>query len=199
MEPFSFFPEALPNVRIRMAMLALVALFAASAIGAQAALTTGSLLNGTIADNYSSNHAYVGQGVILTNVTSDDGSGSVVGGKLYGIVDSVQAAGQGRPGKISFHFTHLVLANGREYTVDGRVTKMQAQTKNNTAKEVGGALAGMLVGNAIGKTLFHASGGGVVGAVGGFMLAKNNRQNVNVSAGTVVQVQLDSVTRRQSH
>jgi hypothetical protein len=164
---------------------------------AQAALTGGSLLNGTIDQSLSSNHAYVGQTVSLSNVTSNDGSGSVVRGRLYGRVTEVQPAGQGTPGKIRMHFTELVTPHGR-YNVDTRVTGVQAQTKTNAAKEAGGALAGMLVGNAVGKTLFGASGFGILGAAGGFLLAKNNRQNVNISAGTVVQVQVLSVSRRQA-
>jgi uncharacterized membrane protein YebE (DUF533 family) len=91
-----------------------------------------------------------------------------------------------------------VLSIGASYTVDGIVTKLQVDTKSNAGKEAAGALAGMLVGNALGKMLFHGSAGGAFGAVGGFMLAKNNRQNVNVPAGSVVQVQLNAITRRQS-
>ena len=176
-----------------------VALVCATAIAAQAALTTGSLLNGTISQSYSSNHAYVGEPVVLRNVTSDDGSGSVSRGTLYGTVSSVQKAGQGRPGRIAFRFTRLVTGSGATYAVNTSVTKMKANTKNNTLKEAGGALAGMLVGNMIGKTLFHLSGGGLVGAAGGFLLAKNNKEDVNVPAGSIVQVQVHSVTRRQSH
>jgi hypothetical protein len=41
-------------------------------------------------------------------------------------------------------------------------------------------------------------GGGIVGAAGGFLLAKNNHQDINVSAGSIVQVELTSVTRRQA-
>ncbi len=186
-------------MRIRIASGSMMALIAATAIAAQAALTSGSLLNGTINDNFSSNHATVGQSVTLSNVTSDDGSGSVTGGTLYGHVSAVQAASQGRPGKISFVFTKLVTGAGSTYYVDTTVTKMQAGTKNNTLKEVGGGLAGMLVGNMIGKTIFHTSAGGFLGAAGGFLLAKNNRENVNVPKGSVLQVRVNSVTRRQSH
>jgi len=175
------------------------AILCATAIAAQAALTSGSLLNGTITQSYSSNHAYVGQPAVLKNVTSDDGSWSVSNGTLYGTVTSVQSAGQGRPGRIGFSFTRLVNGNGVSYTVNTSVTEIKANTKNNAGKEAGGALAGMLVGNAIGKTLFHMSGLGAVGAVGGFLLAKNNHQNINVDAGTIVQVQVNSITRRQSH
>ncbi len=186
-------------MRLRIASGSLLALIAATAICAQAALTSGSLLNGTINDNYSSNHATVGQSVTLSNVTSDDGSGTITGGTLYGYVSAVQSASQGHPGKISFAFTKLVTHGGSTYYVNTTVTRMQANTKNNTLKEVGGGLAGMLVGNMIGKTIFHTGAGGLLGAAGGFLLAKNNKENVNVPKGSVLQVRLNSVTRRQSH
>ncbi len=186
-------------MRLRIATGTFAALVAATAIAAQAALGTGTLLNGTITKSYTSKSAYVGEPVELTNVTNDDGSGSVVGGRLYGTVTAVQKASQGRPGKIAFAFTKLVTSSGAVYAVNTNVTKMKANTKNNTLKEAGGALAGMLVGNMLGKTLFHLSGGGVVGAIGGFLLAKNNREDVTVPGGTIVQVHVDSITRRQSY
>lgn len=185
-------------MRFRIAGGSLLAFVAATAIAAQAALTSGSLLNGTLNQDLSSNHAYVGQQVTLSNVTSADGSGSVVGGTLYGRVSSVQKASQGRPGKIQLEFSRLVTSRAT-YGVDTTVTQTQTSTKNNVAKEAGGALAGMLVGNMIGKTVFHTGMGGILGAAGGFLLAKNNRQDVNISHGTIVQVRVDSVTRRQSH
>ncbi|MDQ2866217.1 MAG: hypothetical protein M3R51_08315 [Candidatus Eremiobacteraeota bacterium] len=186
-------------MRLRIASGSILALIAATAIAAQAALTSGSLLNGTITDNYSSNHASVGQSVTLSNVTSNDGSGSVTGGTLYGHVSAVQAASQGHPGKISFVFTRLVTGAGSTYYVDTTVTQMKSTTKNNTLKEVGGGLAGMLVGNMIGKSVFHTGAGGLLGAAGGFLLAKNNKENVNVPKGSIIQVRLNSVTRRQTH
>ncbi|HTU69800.1 MAG TPA: hypothetical protein VMF11_05720 [Candidatus Baltobacteraceae bacterium] len=185
-------------MRLRTALSATIAFVCAATIAANAALTSGTLLNGTIDGNFSSNHAYIGEPVTVSNVTNDDGSGSVVGGRLYGYVAEVQPAGQGRPGKIRFHFTKLVTRRGVVYAIDSRVTGVKVQTKNNALKEVGGALGGMLVGNAIGKMLFHVGGFGLLGAAGGFLLAKNNRQNVNVPAGSIVQVQLLSVTRRQA-
>lgn len=186
-------------MRTSLAGAALASFMAVTVIAAQAALTSGSLLNGTLNQNLSSNHAYVGEPVSLSNVTSNDGSGSVVGGTLYGHVTSVQAAAQGRPGKIQLRFTRLVLRNGATYAVSTTVTKTNTQTKNNALKEAGGAVAGMLVGNMLGKTIFHTGAGGFLGAAGGFLLAKNSRENVNIPAGSVVQVQVNSVVRRQSH
>ncbi len=185
-------------MRLRIATGTFAVVMAATALVAQAALTRGTVLNGTITKSYSSKSAYVGEPVELTNVTNDDGSGTVVGGRLYGSVISVEKAGQGRPGKIRFRFTKLVTSGG-VYAVDTTVTKMKVNTKNNTLKEAGGALAGMLVGNMIGKTLFHLSGGGIVGAAGGYLLAKNNREDVTVPQDTIVQVEVHAVTRRQSH
>ncbi len=181
-----------------LAGTALAGFMAVTMAVAQAALQSGSLLNGTLNQNLSSNHAYVGEPVSLSNVTSDDGSGSVTGGTLYGYVATVQKAAQGRPGSIQLHFNRLVTGHAT-YTVNTTVTKTNVSTKNNTLKEAGGALAGMLVGNMIGKTIFHTGAGGIVGAAGGFLLAKNNHQDINVPAGSVVQVQVNSVVRRQSH
>jgi hypothetical protein len=196
-EPFSFGGQA-KHMRLRIAGGSLLAFIAATAIAAQAALTAGSLLNGTVNQDLSSNHAYVGEHVTLSNVTSADGSGSVTGGTLYGHVAEVQPAGQGRPGKIRLAFDRLVTSRAT-YAVDTTVTQTQTQTKNNALKEAGGALAGMFVGNMIGKTIFHTGIGGALGAAGGFLLAKNNHSNVNISHGTMVQVRVNAVTRRQSH
>lgn len=184
-------------MKFRIISGALATMLLATTVAAQAALTQGTLLNGTIDQNLSSNHAYVGERVTLSNVTNDDGSGSVVGGRLYGEVTQVVPAGQGTPGKIRMHFSRLVTHGGAVYSVDTQVTGVKAQTKNNALKEVGGALGGMLIGNAIGKTLFHVGGFGILGAAGGFLLAKNNRENVSISAGSVVQVRVLSVSRRQ--
>ncbi len=184
-------------MRFRIAAAALTGLMLATALVAHAQVSQGTLLDGTIDGNYSSNHAYAGQEVTVSNVTSDSG-GYVRNGRLYGYVSEVQKASQGRAGKIRFRFTKLVTGNGTVYAIDSHVTEMKAVTKNNAAKEAGGALAGMLVGNAIGKTLFGGSAGGAIGAAGGFLLAKNNREDINVSAGSYIQVEVTSVTRRQS-
>jgi hypothetical protein len=178
--------------------LAALALSVVSFTGiADAQVSAGMDLAGVINQNLSSNHAYVGQPVTLRNVSSE--SGSIRGATMYGTVTKAVPAGQGRPGQVQLRFTRLVLSNGATYAVDGVVSGMQAQTKNNALKEVGGALAGMLVGNAIGKTIFHTGLGGFIGAAGGYLIAKNNRQNVNVPAGSAVRVTLRSARRQASH
>jgi hypothetical protein len=118
---------------------------------------------------------------------------------MYGTVTKVVKAGQGRPAQLQMTFTRMRLRDGSTYAIDGVVTGMQANTKNNALKEAGGAVAGMLIGNMIGKAIFHASGGGFLGAIGGFLVAKNNRQNLSVPAGSTVRVSLRSVRRQARH
>ncbi|MGZ3506514.1 MAG: glycine zipper domain-containing protein [Vulcanimicrobiaceae bacterium] len=164
---------------------------------ASAAPVAGTRLSGTIAQSVDTKTAYVGQRVELTNVRSTDGS--ISGARMYGTVTSVQRAGQGRPAKLQVTFSRLVLANGSSYAVNGVVTGMQATTKNNALKEAAGAVGGMLIGNMIGKTVFHSSMGGLLGAAGGFMIAKNNRENMSVTQGSTVNVELRSARRQASH
>jgi len=164
---------------------------------ASAAPASGEVLAGTMTSSVSTANAAVGQTVTLRNVRSE--SGDVSGGTMYGTVTRVVRAGQGRPAQLQMRFTRLVLPSGATYAVDGVVSGMQSNTKNNALKEAGGALAGMLVGNMLGKTIFHAGGGGFLGAVGGFLIAKNNRQNMTVPSGSAVRVTLRSARRQASH
>ena len=152
-------------------------------------------LTGTLATPLDSKNAYVGQDVVLTNASSADGS--IVAATLLGTVTDVTRAGQGRNAQIMLHFDSLRRSNGKTAPIDGIVVSMNVKTKSNAAKEAGGAILGMLAGNAILKTLFGLGGGGIIGAIGGYMVAKDNRSDVVVPADTAVTVQLVE-SRRQS-
>jgi hypothetical protein len=58
----------------------------------------------------------------------------------------------------------------------------------------------MLLGNAIGKTLFHVGGGGVVGAAGGLLYGLNGKSNFQLPQGSDVQITLNQTVtiRRQA-
>jgi hypothetical protein len=159
---------------------------------------SGTRLNGTISQSIDSKSATVGEPVTLTNVTST--SGTVIrGARMYGTVTNVVRAGQGRPAKLEMRFTRLTLASGATYAVSGLVTGMQANTKNNALKEAAGAVGGMIIGNIVGKSVLHTNLGGLAGAAGGFLIAKNNRQNLTVSRGSTVSVELTAARRQASH
>lgn len=183
-------------MRLFLAVAALVGsiLTISPATALAAAPYAGMQLAGTLTTGVDTANAYVGQPVYANHVFSENNS--ITSGRLYGHVSYVQRASQGRPAKVGIVFDKLVTSNGASYAVDGVVTGVQTQTKNNTLKEVGGAIGGMLVGNMIGKAIFHMAGGGLLGAAGGFLLAKNNRQNIVVGPGTPVRVTLRSVRRQ---
>lgn len=166
--------------------------------GTALALSAGTTLSGTINQTIDTAHAYVGEQVSVSNVSAP-GAG-IYNATMYGTVTKVVRAAQGTPAQLRITLHTLRLSNGTQYAITGIVTGWQATTKNNALKEVAGAVGGMVVGNILGKWIFHgASGGGLVGAAGGYLLAKNNRQNMVVSAGSRVQVQLVSARRQAGH
>ena len=74
---------------------------------------------------------------------------------------------------------------------------MQANTKNNTLKEVGGAVGGMIVGNILGK-MVHTNVGGLLGAGGGYILAKNSKENLTIPQSSTVTVEVTSAHRQST-
>jgi len=166
------------------------ALFASLPIATLAQLAPGTTLTGNIDQNLSSNHAYAGEPITISHVGSSNGQ--IRGATMYGHVSGVRAAGQGTPGKITLAFDKVATRSGAVYQISGYASHVDVQTKNNTLKEVGGAAAGALVGG----LLFHGVGA-LVGAAGGGLLAKNNRQDVNIPQGSSVSVEVVR-SRRQS-
>ena len=151
-------------------------------------------LTGVIGTALDSKDAFVGEAVQLVDVASADGS--IRGATLYGKVTDVQRPSQGRSAQLELRFDRLRLANNETFGIEGVVTQMHLETKNNTLKEVGGALAGMLVGNALAKTVLRVGGGGILGAVGGYIVAKDNRTDVTVPANSAISVRLLQARRQ---
>lgn len=151
-------------------------------------------LTGAIGTALDSKDAYVGEAVQLVDVASADGS--IRGATLYGTVTNVQRGSQGRSAQLELHFNRLRLADNETFGIEGVVTQMRVSTKNNALKEVGGALAGMLAGNAIAKTVLGVGGGGILGAVGGYFIAKDNRTDVTVPVKSAISVRLLQARRQ---
>lgn len=171
--------------RFSTALAALALILAPLAASAQ--ISPGSTLVGNMDQAIDSGNAQVGQRFTMHNVHSQDNN--IHDAVIYGHVADVQHASQGRPGKISLAYDKLRTASGGSYTLQGRTENVQVNTKSNALKEVGGALAGMIVGNILGKWV-GTNIGGVLGAGGGYLYAKNNRQNVTIPQNAVVSVQV---------
>lgn len=163
---------------------------------ASAQISPGTTLVGNIDQSLDSGSVQVGQRFTMHNVHSQDNN--ISNAVIYGHVADVQRASQGRTAKIQLAYDKLRTASGTSYNLQGRTENVQVNTKNNTLKEVGGALAGMIVGNVLGKWV-GTNIGGVLGAGGGYLYAKNSRQNVTIPQNAVVSVQVLRAYRQASH
>jgi hypothetical protein len=174
----------------RLTTLLVGALFAVLPVAALAQLTPGTTLVGNMDQNLSSNHAQPGQPITISNAHTTNHD--INGATIYGHVATVQAAGQGTPGKITLAFDKVNTRSGSVYQVSGYASNVDVQTKSNAGKELGAAAAGALVGGLIGHGV-----GAIIGAGAGGIYAKNNRQNINIQQGSVITVQIVR-SRRQS-
>lgn len=167
-------------------------------VAASAAITEGTQLTGTMDQSLSSNHATSGQGFTMSDVHSSDNN--ITGAKVYGHVRDVQKAGQGTSGKIDLSYDRLVTRSGSVYAISGTTVSADTVTKSNAVKEIGGAVIGDIAGNYIGKHIggLGSSLGGIVGAAGGYIAAKNNRQNVEIKPNAKVVLQITRARRQAS-
>ncbi|MEO7040222.1 MAG: hypothetical protein ABI186_09360, partial [Candidatus Elarobacter sp.] len=154
---------------------------------ASAQISAGTNLVGNMDTSLDSKSAVVGQRFTMSNVHSQNNN--INGATIYGHVSDVQHASQGRAGKLSLAFDKLRTRSGGSYALDGRATGVTQNTKNNTLNEAGGAVAGMILGNIVGKKL-GTNAGGLLGAAGGYLYAKNAKQNVTIPQNSVVTVQV---------
>jgi hypothetical protein len=137
-----------------------------------------------------SKSAQVGETFKLLSVHTSNHD--INGATLYGHVTHVQHAGQGTPGKIELAVDKVNTASGSIYKVSGEVVNVKVNTKSNAGKEALSAGGGALVGGLIG-----GGTGALIGAAGGFLVAKNNRQNVTIPQGSLVTVEISQVSKVQ--
>jgi len=174
----------------RLVTLLASAVFAVLPLAALAQVSPGTVLTGTMDQNFSSNHVQPGQPFTISNVHT--ANHNINGATIYGHVASAQSASQGRPGKINLAFDKLTTRSGSVYRIEGYASNVDVQTKSNAGKELGGAAAGALVGGLLGHGI-----GALIGAGAGGLVAKNNRQDVLIPQGSSLSVEITR-SRRQS-
>jgi hypothetical protein len=192
-----------------LAAIALAGVFAASTAAAFAqnsvTLYNGTVINARLNEQLDSGSANVGDTFTMTVIPPyPSGNPLFQGATISGVVTKVVRAGQGRNPEIVIHPRYIRLGDGSTAAVYGDVTSVAANksTGSTAAKAAGGALLGMLVGNAIGKTIFHSSAGGAIGLIGGAMMGANNKSNFTIPAGANATVQLNqtvTIRRQASH
>ena len=136
---------------------------------------------------------------ISANLTNDlviDGktvakAGALMQGSVSQVVSGSKTIG-GTP-TLGLTFDNLTFADGGDRPVNARVTQVSEKSDKggDTAKIAGGAVAGGVIGHQIS----HKNGaifGALIGAAAGTAAAKKTGKEVNLPAGTVVGLTLDS-------
>ncbi|HLJ82730.1 MAG TPA: copper amine oxidase N-terminal domain-containing protein [Candidatus Eremiobacteraceae bacterium] len=158
---------------------------------AKPAIPSGSIINATLDTALYTKNAYIGQPVTLTvSQNAQDAPSALAGATIYGKVVEAQAAAQGTNPSVQIAVDSIALANSSDpQPIAAKVLKVDPIQGSMIAKEAAGTLGGMLLGNWIGKAM-DSNQGGLIGAVGGYMLTSNSKANITVPSGTPVTLEL---------
>ncbi len=195
------------KIRNTLMALAMIAGFAGTTLVAPAQSNTltlyqGAQINARLRNAIDSGSAHVGDRFVMDVVPPyPSGNPAFQGAIIAGEITSVTHAGQGRKPSLGMQFDYLRLADGSTVDISASMTQDQKkQQQGNGAKVALATIGGMLLGNVIGKTIFHTGGGGLVGAAGGLLYGLNGKTNFTLPSGSNVQLTLNQTVtiRRQA-
>jgi hypothetical protein len=166
----------------------------ASAFGATTTIPAGALLHGTFQSSLNTKTAYAGQPFSILIVPPYPIGGSALHGAVVrGHVYSVQRAGRGTNAELKLEVDKLTTAAGSSKPISASITGSNAPPPaKKPGRVLAATLGGMALGNWAGKATFGGKAGGTVGAVSGYLVSSNVRQDLTVPAGTAVAMQLAS-------
>lgn len=150
-------------------------------------LASGSMVDAKMNQTIDSGSAQIGQRFTMTVVAPyPQSNGQFANATLTGHVTNVVPAGQGTNPELAFAIDKIALANGATGHPILMVQTQETQRHDNTTNVAASALAGMLVGNWVGKAVFQSNAGGAVGLVAGALYASNKKTNVSLTQGSQV-------------
>ena len=192
------------TLRSRIPALAIILAFLlpAAALAQTVTLSQGQQINVQMQDTIDSGNAYAGEHFtarVVAPYPNDDTT--FANAIVHGTVIKVVRAGQGVNPELHFSWDAVTLQNGTSYPLNAEMTSggPKAQTRNGGHVALT-TIGGMIAGNIIGKTIFHSSAGGAIGAVGGFLTGYNKKANIVMQQGTNFQLTLTRplMVRRQA-
>lgn len=162
-------------------------------------LPVGQLIDVRLQDALSSATATAEQRFEATTVVALEQDGKVLvpaGSLVRGVVSTVKPAGRlDRSGSMTLSFDQLTV-NGREYPIKGMAT--QAFESGGIREEAGTVGAAGAVGAVVGGIIGGLKGA-IIGAVvgSGGVIAATEGKDVELPAGAIVRVRLDSAVKLQ--
>ncbi len=192
------------NLRSRIPALAIIMAFVlpVAALAQTVTLQQGQNLNVQMQDTLDSGSAYAGQHFTVRVVPPFPNDDSTFANAIInGTVVKVVQAGQGRNPELHLAWDSITLQNGASYPINAVMTQGSPKQQNRNGGHVAlTTIGGMLLGNAIGKTIFHTNVGGAVGAAGGFLVGYNKKSNITLKQGSNMELTLTRplMVRRQA-
>jgi hypothetical protein len=174
-----------------IALVAIAALAVpVAALAMNVNMDAGTLINGHVQQEVSSKTAQDGE---RFTIVTDGGS------TIYGHLSQVARANIGRKAHLQLNVDRIRFTDGTSAPLHATVVAVTKKAQPNYVRAAGTVLGGMIAGNILGKAL-GTNAGGVFGAVGGGLLAANTTSDIDVPAGSTIQLQLTEplVVRRQS-
>lgn len=120
------------------------------------------------------------------------------GSRLTGTVTEVVSGSNaiGAIPKLSLKFDRLELRGGRQIQISGEFTEQGKSEKGrDTAKILGGAAAGAIIGHQVKENDTGTVVGGLLGGVAGAAIAKKTGTEVQLAAGSTLTVTLDQTVK----
>ncbi|MFY9781626.1 MAG: hypothetical protein WAJ85_14075 [Candidatus Baltobacteraceae bacterium] len=170
---------------------------ASAPVMAASAIPAGTNVFGLLSTTLDTAKVNIGDGFSLQVIRPyPDDDASYAGAYVRGHVANVVRAGQNRKPELDLAFDSIVLPSGASAPLTGHVVKLVQKQKSAVGQQAAGAGVGMIVGNILGKSVFHTGLGGLAGAAGGFAYANNLRTNFTVPEGSTVTLQVDQEVPR---
>ncbi len=151
------------NFRNGLMALAALTAFVGTTLtaSAQSTLTLyqGAQINGRLRNDIDTGNAHVGDRFVMDVVPPyPSGNPAFQGAIVAGEVTSVTRAGQGKKPALGLQFDYLRLADGSTVDISANMTQDQRKTEQANGGHVAlTTLGGMVLGNVIGKTIFHTT------------------------------------------
>lgn len=176
--------------KFAIALIPAVAFVLPAAIYAQ--IQPGTTIVGEIDRELNTKHTQAGQPFKLLNANSK--AYSINGATIYGHVASVTSGGAGRKAQIKLAVDKINTRSGSIYKIAGYATNVKENTKSNAGREAGAAGAGALIGG-----LIAGGWGAILGGGGGFLVAKNVKQDITIPQGSLVTVEVTQARKQAQH
>ncbi|HTV72931.1 MAG TPA: hypothetical protein VME66_04410 [Candidatus Acidoferrales bacterium] len=159
-------------------------------LAANVDLPAGTIISGHVEEDISSKTAEDGEGF---RVETDSGS------IIYGHLSQVARANIGRKAHLKLDFDSIRFYDGTKAPIHATVVSVTKKAQTNYVRAAGTVLGGMIAGNILGKAV-GTNAGGAIGLVGGGLLAANTASDIDIPAGSPIQIQLTEplITRRQA-